>query len=146
MIYRWVYVSQCRLADHEFDGGIRQIVSWSIERNSRLGVTGALVCSASRFGQYLEGERDSVLALKRSISNDARHCNLIDVHEGFVDRRLFGDWSLLYAASSRYFDRLLACGPSDRHPSNRMGPNGVLSVFQEIAAGRAGDGRATRRY
>lgn len=138
MIYRWVYVSRCLLAGEELDSAIRQIVSWSVERNRQLGVTGALVCSATRFAQYLEGDRGSVLALKRSISADPRHCDLIDIHEDFVEGRLFGDWSLLYAASSRYFDRLLASGESDMHPSGWKAPHGVLSMFREIAAGRAG--------
>ncbi len=140
MIYRWVYVSRCLLFGEDLDDAIRQIVSCSIERNGLLGVTGALVCSASRFGQYLEGERDGVLALKRSITADERHDSLADLHEGFVDRRLFADWSLLYAASSRYFDRLLAYAPADRRQSGWVGPKGVLTLFEEIAAGRAGYG------
>lgn len=139
MIYRWVYVSESSLAGDEFDAAIRQIVSWSVERNSLLGVTGALVCSASRFGQYLEGDKDSVLALKRSISCDKRHADLLLVDEGPVERRLFGEWSLLYAASSRYFDRLLAHNPADRDRPGQVSRPGVLDLFREIAgSGGAG--------
>jgi hypothetical protein len=138
VIYRWVYVSRCLVPAADVDEAIRQIVSWSLGRNRELGVTGALVCSASRFAQYLEGERESVLALKRSISSDERHSGLLAIHEGIVDRRLFPDWSLLYAASSRYFDRLLACAPNDNDQPGRIGPKVVLSLFHEIAAGNMG--------
>lgn len=67
-------------------------------RNARLGVTGYLHYHAERrtFFQYIEGERETVLALMDEIAADPRHrlVNRLDLGERGV--RLFPGWSMRF--------------------------------------------------
>lgn len=135
-LYRWVYVSHSRLAEDAIDRAVADILEFSVARNHQLQVTGALACSGTRFGQYLEGSREGLAELKASICRDARHEQVTSILEGPADHRLFADWSLLHAGSSRYLDRILAsCTLGSPSPGSEN-RHSVLALFGQLAAQR----------
>lgn len=64
--------------------------------NARRGVTGALVYVDGFFLQILEGERDVVQRLMRSIGQDSRHGSVTVFHEAEVGAPMFGGWHMAY--------------------------------------------------
>jgi hypothetical protein len=62
--------------------------------NARHGITGALICRADLFMQFLEGPRAAVTATLGRILRDDRHVELAVVHCGDADERLFPDWTM----------------------------------------------------
>jgi hypothetical protein len=73
----------------------------NILRDARAGnetrnVTGALLFVDGVFLQVLEGEKDVVLGLMRSIAADSRHTDVKVFHEAEVEHRAFGQWRMAY--------------------------------------------------
>ena len=65
------------------------------EKNARLGITGVLMASGGLFYQVMEGPRDVVDELMRSINADGRHSDLVVLSvEDEVAERLYPDWSM----------------------------------------------------
>lgn len=63
--------------------------------NERDGITGALICRADVFVQYLEGPQAELAACYGRIRRDDRH---LEVHQHLhepITARLFGDWAML---------------------------------------------------
>jgi len=70
------------------------ILEQSRRNNPRLGITGMLCMSDDVFIQVLEGGRDAVNELYKTIATDARHTNVrILVYEEITERR-FGHWTM----------------------------------------------------
>ena len=70
------------------------ILEQSRRNNPRLGVTGMLCMSDEVFIQVLEGGRDAVCELYKTISSDVRHTNVrLLVYEEITERR-FGHWTM----------------------------------------------------
>lgn len=66
--------------------------------NEAISITGLLVFDGWRFCQYLEGQADELLGMKRRIAADARHHQLKILHVGsFPGPRRFPAWSMGYA-------------------------------------------------
>ena len=63
-------------------------------KNARLGVTGLLVYHNREFMQLLEGEKDVVLPLWKTIQADDRHTSARSIYEGALDQRGFANWSM----------------------------------------------------
>lgn len=70
------------------------------ERNQCQDVTGLLVFNGERFCQQLEGPRDQVLDIMRSIEQDERHCNIVMLLQRELPERRFADFRLGYATVS----------------------------------------------
>ncbi|MGN6376815.1 MAG: BLUF domain-containing protein, partial [Sphingomonas sp.] len=71
-----LYVSQS-LLDYPADADqLTDIQAVSIARNSELDITGALIATPEYFAQYLEGDRDALHLLIRSIRRDPRHTQM----------------------------------------------------------------------
>jgi len=70
------------------------ILEQSRRNNPRLGITGMLCMSDDVFIQVLEGGRDEVCELYKTIISDNRHANVrLLVYEEITERR-FGHWTM----------------------------------------------------
>lgn len=70
------------------------ILEQSRRNNPRLGITGLLCVSGDVFIQVLEGGRDVICDLYKTIVGDTRHANVrLLVYEEITERR-FGNWTM----------------------------------------------------
>jgi hypothetical protein len=70
------------------------ILEQSRRNNPRLGITGMLCVSGDVFIQVLEGGRDAICELYKTIVSDHRHTNVrMLVFEEITERR-FGNWTM----------------------------------------------------
>ncbi|WP_322894260.1 MULTISPECIES: BLUF domain-containing protein [unclassified Yoonia] len=64
--------------------------------NARDGITGALICRADIYLQWLEGPEDNVRDTIARIKRDDRHLE-VQVHVAEIAaERVFGDWAMLH--------------------------------------------------
>ena len=92
-LYRAIYTSR----PFGFDSGmLNGILADARRANQRDGITGALICRADIYLQWLEGPEDMVRAAMDRIRRDDRHLEVIE-HVGMpVDARVFGQWEMLH--------------------------------------------------
>lgn len=64
------------------------------EKNLKAGIGGALVFNGTNFGQVLEGEKESVVALSERIKLDPRHTSYQIMSEKIVEERYFKNWGM----------------------------------------------------
>ena len=70
------------------------LLEQSRRNNPRLGITGLLCVSGDVFIQVLEGGRDAICELYKTIVGDNRHTNVrLLVYEEITERR-FGNWTM----------------------------------------------------
>ncbi len=105
MIFSLLYVSQSNLRPPSDRTEIKKIVTRARLLNKELNVTGALLCTAGRFAQILEGPEESIRIIMRSIESDPRHRNIKVLSEDTLPERRFPQWTLAYQGSSLYVDR-----------------------------------------
>ena len=93
-LYRLLYVSTARhfLDDQELEALLDQARA----RNRTAGLTGMLIYAEGNFLQYVEGPRHEVEALVARLERDTRHHGIIRLIDGYIDRRIFSDWSMGY--------------------------------------------------
>ncbi len=94
MTYQIIYSSQANRAMSIAD--LEAILVDARAGNEKRNVTGALIYVDGVFLQILEGEKQAVLGLMRSIAADTRHSSVTVFHEGEVDRPLFSNWRMAY--------------------------------------------------
>lgn len=75
---------------------LEELLRQSREKNAKLGVTGILLYYKKHFFQVLEGERNTIFDLFRTIRKDERHLSVILVHDQEVPERSFKDWSMAF--------------------------------------------------
>ncbi|WP_428490512.1 BLUF domain-containing protein [Rhodopila sp.] len=66
-------------------------------RNRAESITGLVLYDDSRFFQWLEGPRDSLARVMRSILNDVRHTDIEILYDQPIADRCFGDWNMQLA-------------------------------------------------
>jgi hypothetical protein len=98
MPYQVIYSSHANQAMSVED--LAEILDDARAGNETRGVTGALVFVDGVFLQILEGDKDTVLSLMRSIAADSRHSAVKVFHEAEVDQRAFGSWRMAYLDAS----------------------------------------------
>ena len=93
-MFALVYVSEAVRAFDEVE--LQGLALHAAARNERLAVTGYLHYAHERrmFFQYLEGERETVLALMAEIVADERHAVRNTLELGEVGPRHFPRWSM----------------------------------------------------
>ena len=64
--------------------------------NDRDGVSGALICRADIYLQWLEGPEDKVRDTLARIGRDDRHVEMMLQVAEPVAERVFGDWAMLH--------------------------------------------------
>ncbi|WP_333834474.1 BLUF domain-containing protein [Rubrimonas sp.] len=118
-LFRAVYSSR----PFGFDEGILfDILSEARRANTRDGVTGALICRADIYLQWLEGPEKQVKATLERIKNDDRHLEMkLHVSEN-ASERIFGDWSMLHdpATTWTWSQKEVADGAVDRVTPEEM--------------------------
>ncbi|MCC5975131.1 MAG: BLUF domain-containing protein [Rubellimicrobium sp.] len=112
-LFRAVYTSR----PFGFDEAIlSSILLDARSANARDGITGALVCRADIYLQWLEGPEDQVRQAIQRIERDDRHVE-VKVHIAKpVTERLFADWAMLHdpAATWIWSQDEIADGAVDR--------------------------------
>jgi len=90
-LYRVVYASQPFGFD---DGMLNSILADARRCNVRDGITGALICRADLYLQWLEGPDQAVRDAYARIAGDDRHQDVRCLLAGPVDERLFPAWAM----------------------------------------------------
>jgi hypothetical protein len=90
-LFRAIYSSR----PFGFDDAILSSILMDARRaNVRDGITGALICRADIYLQWLEGPEDQVRKALARIERDDRHLE-VEVHVAEpVTARVFGDWAM----------------------------------------------------
>jgi len=92
-LYRAIYSSR----PFGFDSGMLNGILADARRcNARDDITGALICRADIYLQWLEGPEDKVKAALDRIRRDDRHLEVTLHVEQPVPERMFGDWAMLH--------------------------------------------------
>lgn len=99
-LIRLVYRSDA-LIDTADPAGLTDIFRSANRNNPRFGITGALVATAQKFMQVLEGRRGPVHTLLNTIEADPRHQALQVLGELQFQDRLFPEWVMARADPSR---------------------------------------------
>jgi hypothetical protein len=112
-VFRAIYTSQ----PFGFDEGILGGILLDARRaNERDGVTGALICRADIYLQWLEGPEDLVRATLARIKRDDRHLEVTLHVAELVPERMFGQWAMLHdpAATWIWTQKEVADGAAER--------------------------------
>jgi len=92
-LYRAIYSSR----PFGFDSGmLNGILADARRANERDDITGALICRADIYLQWLEGPEDKVKAALERIRRDDRHLEVTLHVEEPMSGRMFGDWAMLH--------------------------------------------------
>ncbi len=112
-LFRAIYSSR----PFGFDAGVLSGILMDARRaNQRDGITGALICRADIYLQWLEGPEDQVRNALARIQRDDRHLEVtLHVAEAVSDR-MFGEWAMLHdpAATWIWTQDEVAGGAVDR--------------------------------
>jgi len=73
---------------------LKALLVQSRQKNSISDITGMLLLCGWQFVQMLEGEEKNVKLLYHHICNDDRHKSIVLLKEGFMESRVFSDWSM----------------------------------------------------
>lgn len=98
VIHYFMYISRANTALVDEDE-ITRIATHAKERNQVLNVSGYLYYNGSIFLQYLEGPKDSIDALARSIRLDNRHHIQLEIVLPPSTQRIFPNWTMRYIHS-----------------------------------------------
>jgi hypothetical protein len=92
MLHSLIYVSTAvhKLSNELLSGLSEQ----SSSRNGPLDVSGLLLYSDGNFMQCLEGPKEAIVILMKSISSDSRHFGLIVLSDDEIQNREFPDWGM----------------------------------------------------
>lgn len=94
---RLLYVSI--VAPDTGEAQVQAILAVSRDRNPGQGVTGALLYTGTHFTQWLEGPREALDALMRSIAADPRHTDVRLLLREPAGARRFAEWAMHYVDS-----------------------------------------------
>lgn len=97
MTYQIVYSSQASRPMSLQD--LESILDDARTGNEKRNITGALVFVDGVFLQILEGDKQAVRELMKSIEADERHFAVTVFHEGEAERPLFPDWRMAYVGA-----------------------------------------------
>ncbi len=127
-LYRVVYASQPFGFDEAMLNGI---LADARRCNVRDDITGALICRADLYLQWLEGPEPAVRGAFARIARDDRHLNVRCLLAGEVEDRLFPDWAMRDdpARSWMWTPAEIADGRVERADEAE-----VIAVFARIAA------------
>lgn len=115
---------------------IDTILAVSRRNNTAAGVTGLLCHFDGSFLQFLEGDEAPVRATFDRIAMDARHHNILKVHDAPIATRAFGDWSMGLVnardvdAAHQAFCRNLREVEIAATAEHRAALSGLLTVFR----------------
>jgi len=97
-IHHIVYCSQA--VQHMDKEALEKIIAAAKHHNPRLGITGLLVFGSGIFFQWLEGPKDNVTSLFKTITADPRHSDVVLLtKEDEFRERLFPNWDMELVAA-----------------------------------------------
>jgi len=82
---------------------IEKIIESSIRNNKLLDITGCLVYHDTNFFQIIEGPKQDVLELVKTIKQDKRHTKFNKLYEGIKGGRTFYEWQMALVDSTSPF-------------------------------------------
>lgn len=129
-VHRLIYMSR----PFGFDAALLGGILLSARRNNRRDdVTGALICRADIYLQFLEGPEPAVEAAFGRIARDDRHVDVERLVAGPVADRLFPAWDMLDdpARSWLWPAPEVAAGAV-----TAASPEAIVGVFERLAAAR----------
>ncbi len=134
---RLVYFSENKIGPAGREAQIAKLQRVAVDRNRRRQITGALVYDDRWFAQALEGELDTVQETFALIAADPRHANIKITSTSAVPERLFGAWSMGFAARTRVTEPLFGLHwfNTSMNP-NLMPEQNILKLMVEL--GRRG--------
>jgi hypothetical protein len=131
LLYNLVYCS--RATDGVGTAAVDQIIETSRRYNPARSITGLLVFGSGIFFQWLEGPRDSVLALLALLKKDPRHHTVVLLTSGEeVRERLFPDWDMELVTADAVRDVLVDALDSAQDPKNA---ESLRELLQQLDAG-----------
>lgn len=122
---------------------LKDLLLQAQNNNSARGISGLLVVGNNEFVQWLEGPETALRALMQKISTDARHADVAILETAPVAKRLFGEWSMLFADEIQHAH--VSLPPMLAMPSNlinelKFGSGRIDEAFGEIAFMASGAG------
>lgn len=129
-LFRAIYTSR----PFGFDDSILSGILMHARRtNLRDGITGALICRADIYLQWLEGPEEQVRKTLERIERDDRHLE-VKVHVAErVPERVFGEWAMLHDPAVTWFwsQRDIDDGALDRAT-----PEEITAFFMQLTHGK----------
>jgi hypothetical protein len=129
-LFRAIYTSR----PFGFDEAILSGILMDARRaNNRDGITGALICRADIYLQWLEGPEEQVRNALERIERDDRHLE-VKVHVAErVPERVFGEWAMLHDPAATWFwsQRDIDDGALDRAT-----PEEITAFFMRLSQGK----------
>ncbi len=130
LLYNLVYCS--RATEGVDAAAVNQIIETSRRYNPARSITGLLVFGSGIFFQWLEGPRDSVLALLALLKKDPRHHTVVLLTSGEeVRERLFPDWDMELVTADAVRDVLVDALESAQDPKNAESLRELLQQLDE---------------
>lgn len=98
-LYHLAYISRTAIEGRNEDirVEIERILHVARARNSKTGVTGALLFSGGYFCQVIEGGQRAIEELFETIQMDPRHSDVTVIEFLPIAARSFSDWSMAFA-------------------------------------------------
>jgi len=92
VVYQLIYSSA--VSPSLSDDTMVKIAQHAQKANSKIGVTGMMVCHQGSILQVLEGNKEVVETLYKKICNDNRHTQVLLLIRRETDKREFADWAM----------------------------------------------------
>lgn len=101
-LYSLVYCSRNQIEGDEtvVTTELQNILASARANNTKANVTGALLYNSGYFAQILEGPLQHVESIFEKIQRDPRHSEVVVMHMGAAEQRLFPEWSMAFAGNS----------------------------------------------
>ncbi len=133
----------CSMATREMvEADILDLLKVSRDKNARLEVTGLLVYQkrTKEFLQVLEGEKEVIFDLLKTIKADDRHTSLHLIYDKEIPERGFKSWSMAFA-NMESIDKSKLEGTSDflekgyTHELAKANPTWAAQIMQTFQDG-----------
>lgn len=132
MLYRLIYASESTPAFANSE--VNALLAQARLNNGLRDMTGMLVFDSRCFLQALEGDRTLLSRLYNRMVVDPRHTSLVILGMEPIERRVFAQWQMGYAAADASRKPLyLRHGSSSNFEPRRLTAPGALALLQDFA-------------
>ena len=132
MLYRLIYCSQTAAPMSPQD--VQSLLDTARRSNRLHDISGMLVFDSKYFLQAIEGNRQALSNLYGNLVRDKRHQRLLLLGFEPLERRVFSDWTMGFAAADASRRRLyLRHGPSSRFDPYQLTGPAALALLQELS-------------
>ncbi len=139
MLYELLYTSVAKREMSLLE--LSKLLKQSRKKNVRLNITGLLVYHNREFMQILEGEKETILDLYDTITNDERHTSVKTFWEHSISERGFSKWAMgfintenLELSTLKGYSRFLEEGFSSANMTSRqtIGKKLILDLRERL--------------